>query len=322
MKYYISACLIIKNSIDLLEPWLQYHFFIGFEHIYLIDNHSNPKLFEYASINNYIKQNKITYIYDNTPRYQIPGYNWVLKTYGHESQWIAFFDCDEFIVLKQHDTIGDFIKNYEDFASVSICWYMFGSNNHLKHQPNLFEKYTMRKLLSCQYKSIVQPKYVIKMHIHHVVQSMNGRKTVDETKTIVSGIFTQYQCNVYTQLNHYIIRSLNDFQLKHKVGGGNGGVRPLESFDDLNKNSVTYCDAILQFMKRINFKLNLPSYDHFKYIAQMEFNESPNEKVTSIVNKLILDPNLIIKIDADINIDMIPYIDIINRFYPQRLIVS
>ena len=119
-----------------------------------------------------------------------------------------------------------------------------------------------------------------------------------------------------------IIDRLNFFQLKNKVGEGNGHYRSLEFFDDLNQNSVTYCDAILQFMKRINFKLNPPSYDHFKYIAQMEFNENPNEKVHSVVNKLILDPNLIIKIDADINIDMIPYIDIINRFYPQRLIVS
>jgi hypothetical protein len=71
-------------------------------------------------------------------------------------------------------------------------------------------------------------------------------------------------------------------------------------------------------MKRINFKLNLPSYNHFKYIAQMEFNESPNEKVNSVVNKLILDPNLIIKIDTDIT----PYFDIINRFYPGRIMSS
>jgi hypothetical protein len=240
MKYYISACLIIKNNIDLLEQWLQYHLFIGFEHVYLIDNHSDPKLFEYASVNNYIKQNKITYIYDDTPKYQVPGYNYVLKTYGHESQWIAFLDCDEFIVLKQHNTIGDFIKNYENFAGVSICWYLFGSNNHLKHQPNLFEKYTMRKPLSCFVKTIVQPKYVIKMRVHHVEKSVKGKITVDEAKKEVNGMHTLYQNSRYIQLNHYIVRSRNDFQLKNKVGGANGHIRSLQFFDNLNKNSVTY----------------------------------------------------------------------------------
>ena len=88
----------------------------------------------------------------------------------------------------------------------------------------------MRKPLSCRYKSIIQPKYVITMDVHHVVQSVNDRKTVDETEKIVNGMRTLYQNSRYIQLNHYAVRSRNDFQLKNKVGGGNGHYRSLEFF--------------------------------------------------------------------------------------------
>jgi hypothetical protein len=309
----------MKNNIDLLEPWLQYHFFIGFEHVYLIDNGSNPKLFEYATINNYMQQNKITYIHNPAPAYQLTGHNYVLQTYKHETQWMAFFDSDEFIVLKQHDTIGDFMKNYEDFASVSIGWYIFGSNNHIKHQPNLFEKYTLREVTSGHYKTIAQTKYVTRMNYHNVDKCVKDKITVDESKTKVTGPYPLYQNTKYIQLNHYIIRSWDDFQYKHIIGGGDGTHKPLTYFDNVNQRKMTSCDAILQFIRRINFKLNLPSYDHFKCIAQREIG-MPNEKVHDMVNILISDPDVIVKIDTNVDHDITPYFDIINRFYPDRLI--
>jgi len=320
MKYYISACLIIRDNIDLLEPWLQYHFFIGFEHIYLIDHNSNPKLSDYASVNNYIKQSKITYIHSTTPAYQRIGYNHVLNTYRTESQWIAYIDSDEYIVLKKHNTIGDFIKNYEDFAAVSIGWYLFVSNNQINHKPNLFETYTIRHALSCHYKTIVQTAHVIQMDIHNVSQCINNKIAVDEAKVPVSGYLAMHQHTDYVQVNHYVIRSFNDFKNKNRIGSGLGRCKPLTFFDAVNNFSATYCDAILQFIARINFKLNIPSYDHFKYIAKMEFNTDPNEIVTSIVNKLATDPNIVIKVDMGRNVSLIPYVDIINRFYPNRLI--
>jgi hypothetical protein len=319
MKYYISACLIIKNSIDLLEPWLQYHFFIGFEHVYLIDNGSSPKLIECMIVRDYIKQCKITYMYEATPRWQIPGYNYILQTYKSESQWIAFFDCDEYIVLKKNDNIRDFIKKYEDYAGVSIGWYFFGSNNYAKHQPNLFEKYTMRVKHSCHYKTIAQTKYTTRMIIHEIGEHAKNKLVVDETYTPVRGPYALCQHTNDICLNHYVLRSYIDFQCKLKLGAGSDGGRSTNFFVDVNQKSVQKCDAILQYIDRMNFKLNLPSYDHFQHIATMELGISLNEQTQNIVNKLIADPDLIVKIENDINI--IPYADIINRFYSDRLIM-
>jgi hypothetical protein len=53
-KYYSSICIIIKNDHDLLPEWLEHYSRLGFDHIYLIDNETNPPHAKYLQrwINN------------------------------------------------------------------------------------------------------------------------------------------------------------------------------------------------------------------------------------------------------------------------------
>ena len=49
--------------------------------------------------------------------------------------WLAFFDVDEFLVLKKHDTINDFLMSHLPMGSLAISWYIFGTGNRDLYAP-------------------------------------------------------------------------------------------------------------------------------------------------------------------------------------------
>lgn len=211
-KYYISLCLIIKGDHDYIREYLDYYFLLGFNHVYLTDNNSNPPLKDI--IQDFIDKGFVTYKYDNRKYAQKIVYNECLNQHRDDSKWIAFFDSDEFLVLKKHDNVIDFLKPYEPYGALSICWYNFGSSNHIKKQKSIIQSYYYRSNRSCYYKTIVQTQFVDEFEIHNVCKHKLGFYTVDEQQRKVQGPCTIYQATKFSQLNHYVIRSFTDFQQK------------------------------------------------------------------------------------------------------------
>jgi hypothetical protein len=250
-KYYVSICLIINNDHAYIREWLDYHKSIGVDHFYITDNKSEPPL--KSLLSNEIEAGIVTYRYDTRTRPQVNVYNECIKQYKNESKWIAFIDSDEFLVFKRHSRIQDFLKDYESFGAVSIAWYLFGSNGHFHKQTSVIRSYTTRvdqnsipeksrtriHGIQSHFKTIIQPLYVLDYYIHCVVKHVPGYFTVDEKKRPVEGPFPN-KFGVSTelsQLNHYIIRSHEDFQDKSKRTGGNHPQpRPWDFFFEVNFN--------------------------------------------------------------------------------------
>jgi hypothetical protein len=231
-KYYSSVCIIIKNDHDLLTEWLEHSRRIGFEHVYLIDNGTNPP--HRDSLQEFINNGYITYIYNTQYPYQIQGYNHVLNQYRHETTWLAYFDSDEFLVLKQHNNVNDFLREYENFGAVSVIWHLFGSNGHLTHQNNTIESYNKRVRFGnfregYHFKTIVMTDRTRHMSIHDAHYNP-GYTAVDETKMPTHGPFPRELHTNIVQLNHYVIRSLEDFQEKSKRRSGDGEVKNIDFF--------------------------------------------------------------------------------------------
>lgn len=232
--YYCSVCLIIKNDHDYIREWIDYYRLIGVDHFYIADNNSSPPLREILS--DYIEHGIITYTYDTRVGPQGYVYNECLRNYGDQNKWIAFFDSDEFLLLKQHDSIRDFLVNYEEFGAVSIPWYLFGSNGHVEKQKSILPSYTTRHPESSCYKTIVQPKAVIHFSVHHVDEFQPGYYAVDPALNRVEGAITQHQVSDVAQLNHYFLRSLRDYEEKIARGPSAGTTnRTMEEFHHVNQ---------------------------------------------------------------------------------------
>jgi hypothetical protein len=242
-KYYSSVMLVIKNDEDLLIEWVNHYKKIGFDHIYLIDNGTTPPL--NRLIMNDIQTGYITYIYDKTQPIEVYGNNLILNKYRNETTWLACFSSDEFLVLKQHNKVNDFLKEYEAYAGIGVIWFIYGSSGHQTHQENTLVSYTKRipnelhytDLYAGQfhYKPIVMTDRTIRIAIHEGIH-INGTYAVDESKMRISGPKPRIIRNDIIQLNHYVIRSMEDFQNKLNRRGGDGSSKKMEYYINTDAN--------------------------------------------------------------------------------------
>ena len=251
-KYCMSICLMVRDDHDYIEEWIDYHRMIGVDHFYITDNLSSPPLKDI--LQKYIDEEIVTYRYDTRVKPQIPVYNECIKEHGEENSWIGFIDSDEFLVLKKHNNIRDFMMNYEEYGALSVCWYLFGNNGHLKKQKSIINSYTKRSWKSDAYKTIVQPKTIKEYNIHNVSQHKEGYYTVDEKKCKVSGALVKNESTEYIQLNHYVLRSLEDFEEKRERGGGtNPHGKNISYFETVNKISIIYDISIIDWIQKIKY---------------------------------------------------------------------
>lgn len=232
--YYCSLCLIIKNDHEYIREWIDYYRLIGIDHFYITDNNSDPPLKDL--LRDYIESGVVTYRYDTRIGCQGHVYNECLQEHKENTRWLAYFDSDEFLLLKQHDNIRDFLVNYEEFGALSIPWYIFGSNGHVEKQKSILTSYTTRHRDSSCYKTIIQPRMVRRFSVHNVEEHEPGFFTVDQARNRVSGPMTQYQVSDLAQLNHYFLRSLRDYEEKIARGPAAGTVsRTIEEFHNIDR---------------------------------------------------------------------------------------
>lgn len=147
---YIAACIMHKNDIEALIENIKYHTLIGFDKIIIYDNESDVDLSVLHNYNNVILRE-----WNDKEKYsQVRCYNHCIQNDKDNFQWIAFFDTDEFIVLKDGSTcIKQFMKKYENFAGLGINWKCFGSSGHLKKQESVIYSYihSVRKSKMCEF---------------------------------------------------------------------------------------------------------------------------------------------------------------------------
>jgi hypothetical protein len=106
----LSICAIIKNEVDYLEEWIEFHRLVGVTKFYIYDNHSNDGTVEI--LRSYI--NKGIVVAKTWPKndkidttIQIHAYNDAIKICKNKTRWLALIDVDEFIVPVKKNSICD-----------------------------------------------------------------------------------------------------------------------------------------------------------------------------------------------------------------------
>ena len=221
-RYNVSITAIFRNEGEFLREWITYHQLIGIEHFYLYNNNSDDDSVQVLAP--FIAEGSVTLIDFPEPYAQVKAYKHSLKHHAHESSWIAFIDIDEFICLKRHDKIGQWIASYSRYASVILDWKIFGTSNIKQRTPNslIIDQFT-HSWRSCVNlgKSIVNTAYTFDrgefVHKFHARRHGLTYPPVDEFKNpIAHGV---HPCRILrgestAQLNHYWSRSLEDYEYK------------------------------------------------------------------------------------------------------------
>lgn len=230
MKHFLSfhTIFILDENIKWLEEFLIYYIHIGFDHFYLYDNEgtsggdgsSTKNKYDFPiDVNNNTENNtllqkilekyhdKITYIKwqprDENGKItyaQTDGIRHFIKNYGHETEWIALLDLDEFIFSQTDVDIRDYLQKLpSEVSSITISQKKF-EDRFLT--PNDF---SITKNFKCINKEIDfswAPKNIVRcsdfLNIENIHTIVVKNKTIQVDPSIL-------------RFNHY---NTNDKQLK------------------------------------------------------------------------------------------------------------
>lgn len=224
---------IAKNEEDYLDEWVNYHLKLGFDDIHIYQNNwrwENP--------------------HPSAKMHVSDGYGVQTKTYNQFANhayklydWAAFFDVDEFLVLKKHKNVKEFIREYEFFPAISIHWVFFGDNGHktIDSDRSVLKRFTKRsKVSKGHFKTIVKLNVHTRMEIHnHEGFSVNTNcSLIDQLD------FAGDRPIDIAQLNHYHVKTIEEYKLKIARGRASREknapdyFKPITEFDKHNFNEV------------------------------------------------------------------------------------
>ena len=259
---------VAKLESNYIVEWVRYHLGLGFKHIYLYDNEDKPT---YEDIlKEFSKQVSVIHIpYNNRKK---PIQFRILKhfkqnyMYTNNNTHVIHMDIDEFICLKKHSCIRNFIEEYINGScyGIGINWKFFGSSGHRKKSS---EPVTQR-FTKCQQggnwhvKTLFSIEHVNCLGIHNVsyndnlgwTQSTNGNKI---PKAFNKGNIDQS----IIQLNHYKCKTWEEFQYIRTRGRAdfNENKQPLcelkKSFDSVDKNDEEDVTAKLFYQQLLKKKI-------------------------------------------------------------------
>jgi hypothetical protein len=204
----VALCCIAKNEDHYIKEWCEYHIKLGFDKIYIYEN-------DWECTYNH---NQIVKIPFPGQAKQVSAYNNWLNKFKHEFDFVAFFDVDEFLVLKKHESIQDFVKDYRDCSGIGINWYMFGNNGHEKvinNNYSVLERFTKRQSkMNRHIKTILNCVVNCTMNVHNP----DFLNIVSPNLIIINSAFNYSYNDEIAQLNHYYCKTPEEFVKKCERG--------------------------------------------------------------------------------------------------------
>lgn len=242
-QYYLAVCAIAKNEGPYFKEWIEWHLSQGVEKFYIYDNESTDCTKEVLAP--YIESGVVEYTDFPGYRRQLAAYDDCLERFRLEARWIAFIDLDEFIVPIKDRSILDFLRRFEEFPVVEINWLIYGSGGAKKKNPGtMMERFKCHSLpshyLNRHVKSIVNPRRVFNLIGCHEAARIAGY-AVDSHRNPIKKHFREREPQQdIIRINHYAVRSYEEFlekQLRGRASGTNRTVKS-EYFNKYDLNDV------------------------------------------------------------------------------------
>jgi hypothetical protein len=231
----IALVCIAKNEDNYIKEWVDYHKKLGFDDIFIFENNWVSNL----------EDSNVIKIKFNGEVKQISSYNTFIDRFQYDYDWACFIDVDEFIVLKKHKNIKEFIEEYGNVEhGLAINWVLFGNNGHDDIKENnysVLERFTKRQRevnqhtktflkLNQQGLRMLDPHHPNVMlrdtNFNEVRSALNPKGTID-----------------VIQLNHYFCKTLQEF--KEKIDRGRADVPQKRSINDWSVHNSNDIDDFL-----------------------------------------------------------------------------
>jgi len=149
MKTNLAIVTTVRDEKPFMDEWLLYHKMIGADHFFLYDDEPGLPLEAFcAPHQGYVTVTPLHGLSKKLPGEcrQNQAYTHALNQFLGKYKWVAFIDVDEFIVLRQHENLEDFLLSLDkDTHAVSLCWRMFGHCGFYKDPKGLVTANLVRR---------------------------------------------------------------------------------------------------------------------------------------------------------------------------------
>lgn len=239
---YISICIAVKNQhLDLLEWFPHYYYHHGIRRFYVMDDGSQPPI---SILPNYgIPHSAITFTYiPRTPIEQRPEpmhhhiySNMCIKDYGKRHTWMAFLDADEFLEMRNGQTLMQWLHDWErndTVGAVAAQWLTHNSAGLLTRPEGGARKNFDKCVVNDpdgenrHVKMFVRTELFQQVNNVHHIGTKDGYMEVGENGDPTGPIRNPITYDKWA-LHHYGIKSRQEFIEKQDRGNANALAKPI-----------------------------------------------------------------------------------------------
>lgn len=240
-KYHSAIVACARWEENYIVEWVEYYKCIGYDHIYLYCNDEDPKPL-YDKIFPFVigKDPYVTFVHFEYQGLQYQMYMHFIMHYLAETEWVSFFDIDEFLRINDGRLIDQFLESFSsDIDCILFNWLVFGTSGHkIAPSGKVLENYTRTSGQINQYTKFIcrasilndgkltipdfaigfwhnlEDKLYKDIKIVNVLgETTNNMKFYDDA--------TSKRINQVAALHHYIMKS-EEYAL-HRIARGTAG---------------------------------------------------------------------------------------------------
>ena len=223
------VCAIVKDEDRYLREWILYNLGLGFNKIYIYDNSANSTTSKWLNTqDSKVRRGTVVHKFpESKNERQIIAYRDCIERFGRGNNhaWATFLDPDEFLVLKKHETVVDFLQDLCVNGSVSINWVNFGTSNHTKYEPlPVTQRFQYHTGIDSTVKTIVRISDFVRQRSPHWAFLKNDTQRRDTHGNFIQGkgmygtfnpTFHEKGTTDIAAVHHYRFKSSGEFNAKY-----------------------------------------------------------------------------------------------------------
>ena len=254
MKRCVIAA-VARDENPYISEWVKHHLDLGFDEIRIYDNQSKvPLQTKIDKLPNEYRKRVFVEIEPISDNPQISSYQKALARYKDDTEWLAYFDIDEFIELEK--PLSEVLDRRLSVGALFICWQFYNANGHEKYEDKpVVERFTQKSatLDNCKGKYIARPKDILAVGVHYPILVLGKSMVkVDGTVCYHANVTPVYR-DMY--IKHYYTKSYEEWLWK--INRGSCDSRCLKKY-----NEFFWYNPDLQYLYNSDFAGLQMGYAH------------------------------------------------------------
>jgi hypothetical protein len=159
----------VRNEERHLQEWLAWHFWLGFDSIFLLDNASTDATASTARSFSLHYDLKLLSYPSRAENFQTTVYELTARAAAGEYDWLAFFDANEFLVLDDGKDLKTLLSARPE-AAIGLNWRIFGSSVQVE---------TPKRLVTEHYTNRSSPDFPPNRHVKSIIRPSRMRSCLN-----------------------------------------------------------------------------------------------------------------------------------------------